>query len=348
MENVTSTEMPMSSTSSFGTDQLRKLGDTVYTGVNDGLKYITTNKIIAAVLGMFLILYSAKAAPSLPNYLVKVLDHPVVKVLFMFLIAYIASKSAQVALITATVLFLTIQGLSYFESTLSMKASSTVFTSAPSQVSAPGQQQVSASAQVPEVQMTPEQVAVLNNLLTKIDANNQAAAKAEAFGNTDLAKNFRIEAFAAEMIVDAAVASAQHQMAAEEAKNNGDMTKADAHMQEAAKLGEKADLLLKAEQSKESAKEAEQNGNMDEAKSHLNNAYELLNKVQEVESKPSSAPAPQLPATVPSGHEAETTLAPINVTTLNVQSSCLPISSAPVPSKTEELNGYECNEYAAF
>ena len=348
MENVTSTEMPMSTTSSFGTEQLRKLGNTVYDSVNKGLKIITTHQIVAAVLGMFLILYSAKAAPTLPSYLVKALDHPIVKVLFMFLIAYIASKEKdpKVALITAVVLFLTIQGLSYFESTLSMKASANA--SQPANVSPPAN--ALPSAQVPKVQMTPEQVAVLNKLLTKIDANNQAASKAESFGNTDLANNFRIEAFAAEMIVDAAVASAQHQMAAEEAKDNGDMAKADAHMQEAVKLGDKADLLLKAEQSKESAKEAEQNGNMEEAKAHLNNAYELLDKVQEVESKPTptSTPTLQVPNVVPSGHEAETNLAPIDVTTLNVQSSCLPVASAPVPSKTEALNGYEYNEYAAF
>lgn len=328
-----------SSTSSFGTEKLQSLGNKVFTGVNTGLQKLTTTKIAAAVLGMFLILYSAKAAPNLPKFLGKLLDNVFVKILFMFLIAYIASNDAKVALITAVVLFLTIQVLSYFESSLSVTKPSPLpdlqQTGEPDLLSVNGT----------NIKMTPEQADVVNSLVSKIDKNNNAAMQAESFGNTDLARNHRIEAFAAEMILDAAVGSVQHQMAAEEAKNNGDISTANAHMQEAVKLGEKADILLKAEQSKESAKDAEQKGNMDEAKGHLNNAYELLNKAQEKDSEPSEAPA--LPS-VPSGNDGESQLAPLNVTTLNVQSSCLPVASAPVPNQTEQLNGYDCNEYATF
>lgn len=344
------TDMSLSSsTSSFGTDQIKNLGNKMLTGVNSGLHKLTTTKITAAVLGMFLILYSAKAAPNLPKFLVKLLDNVFVKILFIFLIAYIASGNTKVALITAVVLFLTIQVLSYFETSLMKPSASTTLPPALLPVLQQIGEPDSLSVNGTNIKMTPKQAEVVNSLVSKIDQNNNAAIQAESFGNTDLARNHRIEAFAAEMILDAAVGSVQHQMAAEEAKNNGDISTADAHMQEAVKLGEKADILLKAEQSKEAAKNAEQTGNMDEAKGHLNDAYELLNKAQEKDNKPSEAPVlPSAVSSVPSGNDGESQLAPLEVTTLNVQSSCLPVASSPVPSQTEQLNGYDCNEYASY
>ena len=375
----TTTELPLSAASSNTSAFLKTTSERLTTTITEGLNKMRGSKVLMAILGMFLVLYSAKAAPKLPNYLLKVFDHPVFKIVFMFLIAYVAYKDASVALISAVVLFLAIQVLSYFESSLSMRSSPQAPVDvpvAPVDVPVAPVDVPVAPVDVPvapveapsqtELKVTPEQADILNYYLNKANENKQEAAKAEAFGNTNLAKNYRIEAFAAEMIVDAAVASVQHQMAAEEAKKEGDINKANAHMEEAAKLGEKADLLLQAEQAKQLAKEAEQNGNTEEAKAQLSVAYDNLNKAQattEVSATISSAPTTisSAPTTIssapvllqpenvlPVGHSDNNMLASVDNTPVNVQSSCLPPVSGPVCNQPEQLTGYDNNDFAPF
>lgn len=77
-----------------------------------GLSYIDNNKILSAVLGLFLALYAALAAPKLPKSVTLWFDNTWFKLGFMFLIAYMATKDASIAIISAVALLVTLQTLS--------------------------------------------------------------------------------------------------------------------------------------------------------------------------------------------------------------------------------------------
>jgi hypothetical protein len=80
--------------------------------VTDGLEYVNSNKILSAVLGLFLVLYAALAAPKLPKSVTQWFDNTWFKLGFMFLIAYMATKDPSVAIISAVALLVTLQTLS--------------------------------------------------------------------------------------------------------------------------------------------------------------------------------------------------------------------------------------------
>lgn len=83
--------------------------------VNKSLNLINNNKILSSILAMFLVLYAAMAAPKLPTNVVKMFDNVVVKLVYMFLMAYLVSKNPSVAIVSAAALLITIQTLSYYE-----------------------------------------------------------------------------------------------------------------------------------------------------------------------------------------------------------------------------------------
>ena len=80
--------------------------------LESGLSYIDNNKILSAVLGLFLALYAALAAPKLPKSVTLWFDNTWFKLGFMFLIAYMATKDASIAIISAVALLVTLQTLS--------------------------------------------------------------------------------------------------------------------------------------------------------------------------------------------------------------------------------------------
>lgn len=80
--------------------------------VNDGLEYVNSNRILSAVLGLFLVLYAALAAPKLPKSVTAWFDNTWFKLGFMFLIAYMATRDPSVAIISAVALLVTLQTLS--------------------------------------------------------------------------------------------------------------------------------------------------------------------------------------------------------------------------------------------
>jgi hypothetical protein len=80
--------------------------------VNGGLEYVNDNKILSSVLGLFLVLYAALAAPKLPKSVTAWFDNTWFKLGFMFLIAYMATKDPSVAIISAVALLVTLQTLS--------------------------------------------------------------------------------------------------------------------------------------------------------------------------------------------------------------------------------------------
>jgi len=69
------------------------------------LKIIKNNKQYSVILSVLIILYSALAAPALPNSVILFFDTWYGKLLFLFLIGFVASHNIQVALVIAVLFF---------------------------------------------------------------------------------------------------------------------------------------------------------------------------------------------------------------------------------------------------
>jgi hypothetical protein len=78
------------------------------------------NKYVAGALKIFLILYAATIAPKLPNFLVKALKNPVVKLLVLFLIAYTGVKDPIMSLLIAIGFVVSMQTLIAMEASNSL------------------------------------------------------------------------------------------------------------------------------------------------------------------------------------------------------------------------------------
>jgi hypothetical protein len=85
--------------------------------VNNSLEYLTSNKTFSAMIGLFLALYAALAAPKLPKSITLWFDNFWFKLGFMFLIAYMSTKDAPIAIISAVALLVTLQTLSAHKTT---------------------------------------------------------------------------------------------------------------------------------------------------------------------------------------------------------------------------------------
>lgn len=76
------------------------------------LKPLFENKIFVAALGLFLAIYAGWLAPALPDSVIGFFDTAVGKLLFIFLIAFVASRdvpnSLQVALIVSVIFLITL------------------------------------------------------------------------------------------------------------------------------------------------------------------------------------------------------------------------------------------------
>jgi hypothetical protein len=183
-------------------------------------KVMVKNNVLYLTLGMILILYSAKAAPDLPASFDKIFKNPIFKIVFMFLLAYITSQNPSVSLITAIVLYLSIQALSYYEERVSTKCKNKKLSNeAPANI----KKYISK-----DVQLTDKEAEILSLLLTETQNKKDKLDNVENFGNVDLINKCRIEAFTAEAIMDATVNTIQYKSAVEEALKNGDTEAADA------------------------------------------------------------------------------------------------------------------------
>ena len=65
------------------------------------------NPYVTATLTLFLILYETLARPDLPDWMMALFENPLFRVLVLFLIAFMASHNAQVAIIVAIVFTIT-------------------------------------------------------------------------------------------------------------------------------------------------------------------------------------------------------------------------------------------------
>ena len=68
------------------------------------------NKYIGTMVSLFLVLYGGLARPALPNFIKQLLANDIFRMLYVFLLAYIAEKNVQVALVCAVV-FMVLNGL---------------------------------------------------------------------------------------------------------------------------------------------------------------------------------------------------------------------------------------------
>ena len=72
------------------------------------LDSVLENKNISLIISLVLVLYAGLAAPALPNSVVKFFDTMVGKVIFLFLIGFMASRNVQVALMIAVAYVVTL------------------------------------------------------------------------------------------------------------------------------------------------------------------------------------------------------------------------------------------------
>ena len=77
--------------------------------LNDALAALE-NKYIGTIVSLFLVLYGGLARPELPSFVKNLLANDIVRVLYVFLLAYISDKNVQVALVCAVV-FMVLNGL---------------------------------------------------------------------------------------------------------------------------------------------------------------------------------------------------------------------------------------------
>ena len=72
---------------------------------------VLENQYVAGALTVFLIVYASMAAPKLPDYLAKLFDYTLTKLVVFFLIVYMMKKNATVALVAAVALMITLMTL---------------------------------------------------------------------------------------------------------------------------------------------------------------------------------------------------------------------------------------------
>ena len=76
--------------------------------INEFSKYLQ-NPYVASVLAAFLVLYGGLAAPNLPKSIAKLYDYQIVRLLHVFLIAYMGNKNPSISLLVAVAFILSIQ-----------------------------------------------------------------------------------------------------------------------------------------------------------------------------------------------------------------------------------------------
>jgi hypothetical protein len=91
--------------------ELSDLSEEFNRKVNGVMSVVDNNKIISTVVCLFLVLYASLAAPKLPKSITAIFKNTWFKLIFMFLIAYMATHNPAVAIISAVGLLITLQTL---------------------------------------------------------------------------------------------------------------------------------------------------------------------------------------------------------------------------------------------
>lgn len=69
--------------------------------VNRNLGWVHTNKNVLPVLSLFLVVYVALARPKLPNFMVKLFENPVFRLVMISYIIYRGNQDPQLSLMIA-------------------------------------------------------------------------------------------------------------------------------------------------------------------------------------------------------------------------------------------------------
>ena len=77
------------------------------TVVNQNLGWIHENKYVLPVLSLFLGMYAALARPKLPNFIAKLFENPVFRLVMISYIIYRGNKDPQLALMIAAAFLIT-------------------------------------------------------------------------------------------------------------------------------------------------------------------------------------------------------------------------------------------------
>merc|ERR1712072_256562 len=83
--------------------------------VDSFLKSVYSNKTANAVIGLFLVLYASLAAPKLPKSVAQIFGNKIFKMIFLFLVAYMASRNVSVAIVAAVALVVSMQTFSFHQ-----------------------------------------------------------------------------------------------------------------------------------------------------------------------------------------------------------------------------------------
>lgn len=74
--------------------------------------FVNTNTYVNAALTLFLVLYAGLAKPQLPTMITSLFDNALFRLVVLFLVAYLSSQNAQVALMVAVAFVVTMNMLS--------------------------------------------------------------------------------------------------------------------------------------------------------------------------------------------------------------------------------------------
>lgn len=80
-----------------------------FLGVNSGLEYVFTNKLISNLVLVFLMLYISLIAPPLPESTEKILDNGILQMILIILIGYLLTKNLPVVIVSTVALIVTLQ-----------------------------------------------------------------------------------------------------------------------------------------------------------------------------------------------------------------------------------------------
>ena len=264
------------------------------------------NKNVGLVFGMLLVLYAALAAPKLPKNVAKFFDYPLVKLVFMFLIAYLATdrKNPMLALLIAVALLVTIQTAAAYESAdkaaLSLKSMLMgPAAQAPAPTVAPASPKIQSS-----VPLSPDRVDFINATVDKAKGLVAQMNTAQAQGDQQKAEVLKQDIAKQEIKIDAAIKAKEQETAAIQAKQNGFEDQAKSLFKAAADQVNKVTNLLNAEAHTDAAQQAAQSGDMNKAQLHADEAAKYENKViktlkkeQGIPVSTTTTPASSAPAT---------------------------------------------------
>lgn len=83
--------------------------------VSGALSVIDNNPYLSTSLSLFLVLYAGLAAPQLPEYVARMFDNQLFKLLIFFLVAYSSRKNPTIAIIAAVGLMVSLHTLTKFK-----------------------------------------------------------------------------------------------------------------------------------------------------------------------------------------------------------------------------------------